>query len=145
MANLIYGENKMFVRVKHSEYNSIGSKTVSGDYMAIFQDYHRKLYAACRYVKLSQCGHYMVGKFRIGNISITVSGEAGNNGLPLWLIDYSCKSIPFIKFLTEIPDDLVELYWDSEGHNEIGPTSVQLRSWAARTFKPTKMMRSAQT
>jgi hypothetical protein len=92
------------------------------------------LYACVRRVRLSQCGHFMMGRIRIGKWrKIVVSGPIGSDGLPHNCGDPSFEDLK--PYMTEIPHDIASAYWLDEGHNDVGPKAgAMLRKWARENF-----------
>lgn len=84
---------------------------------------HVQLYAVVRKVALSQFGNFMMGRARVGNHSIVISGAFGSDGLP---IDYERELTPRARdFFIPVPSDIAHAYWtdDQTAHD-------QLRHWA---------------
>lgn len=84
------------------------------------------LRAAVRFVRLSQCGHWMMGGARFGKKRVTVSGAYGSDGLPmdvdkLW--DEYQRMIP-------LPVELAREFWRGGGHNSVGDEADSMRKWA---------------
>ena len=86
-----------------------------------------KLWAIVRSCSLAQCGHFMMGRIRIGGKSITVSGPIGSDGLPM---DYQVVPPKYRHLLTEVPEDIAAVYWADNGHNDIGSARDTVRDWA---------------
>lgn len=134
----------MFIRLKYSGEDS-GGHVAAGDYIALFTNGDKDLGAAVRYVKLRQLGHWMMGTMRIGKTSVTVSGPAGNDGLPIDLQTHTfrmrgCHTVEG-KFLTQVPADLAERYWaNTDGWNDLGSMTGPFLKWAREVFPPTKRM-----
>jgi len=85
----------------------------------------RKLYAYIGRVAMRQVGHFMLGRLRIGNQWLTVSGQCGSDSLPLNVE----KVLPkYRSKLIGIPQDIADVYWAGDGHN-------QLNSLAAKTLR----------
>lgn len=82
-----------------------------------------KLRGIIRKVALHQCGHWMMGRTRIGQASLSLSGTYGSDGLPL-TVD---------KCIWErgesVPDELEEKFWKSDGHNSAGSEGPDFYVW----------------
>ena len=91
----------------------------------------QKLYAAVRSVRLSQCGHFMMGSAIFGGVKVTISGAYGNDGLPR-LIGFLPKE--FHDRVVELPEDLAKKYWDGDGWNSAGNESSDMRQWATQNI-----------
>lgn len=142
----------MFVRINRSKsgYDSDGQQVAVGDYLVAFE-YHPlhppahgqfevegekflRIYACVRPVTLKQLGHWMMGSVKIAGIEITLSGEFGNDGLPKCLADFSdADQDRLLDNLAEMPTDIAHQYWNSSGHNCVGPTADVIRNWAIST------------
>lgn len=94
-----------------------------------------KLWACVRTTALSQLGHWMMGNIHIGGKSITVSGPIGHDGLPL---DFQEVPKKFRSSLVEVPEDVATIFWEDNGHNDIGSAREALMAWALVTFPPTR-------
>lgn len=92
---------------------------------------HEALFACVRQVALQQCGHFMMGRARIGNQSLTISGAYGNDGLPC---DYDDLTERARSFFTPVPQLLADLYWSDGDHNSAGAEFQSLRHWALATL-----------
>jgi hypothetical protein len=91
----------------------------------------RKLYATVRQVTLAQLGCWMMGKARIGDATLTVSGAYGADGLPMDLETVPPKMRPT---LVELPPDLQTAFWKQGGWNDAGGEAPAMREWAKKTF-----------
>ena len=89
------------------------------------------LWAMVRKCALTQLGHFMMGSINIGGKRITVSGPCGSDGLPLDYQEVACKDR---MRLVEVPEDVAEVYWNDNGHNDIGRARDTLRTWALNAF-----------
>lgn len=89
----------------------------------------RKLYAYIGRVAMRQVGHFMMGRLRIGNQWLTVSGQCGSDSLPLTVE----KVLPkYRSKLIAIPQDIADVYWASDGHNELNSLARKtLRDYAS--------------
>lgn len=86
------------------------------------------LRALVRSVALHQCGHYMMGRTRIGQHTIPLSGSYGNDGLP--------REVPKDAYErgVELPAELEALYWKGDGWNSAGSEAMDMAKWAWITF-----------
>lgn len=130
----------MLIRTRLAGYTSGGQQIASGDYLALFKKISGgELFAAVRYVRMEQLGHFMMGLFRIGGQTLSVSGPGGSDGLPIDLVTHPVD----MKFLTLVPKDLTHDYWmDRTGWNDLGAMTPRFRTWGRETFPPTKRMRN---
>lgn len=78
----------------------------------------------------------MMGEVRVGGFKITVSGGAGDDGLPH---DCDHKTPSFedlLPYLTEIPWDLASIFWTDNGHNTVGhQAQAALAKWTHEHLK----------
>ena len=80
--------------------------------------------AAGRFVRLSQCGHFMMGSARVGAHHVSLSGSYGADGLTL---EAPADLWPLLLPLPEI-ERLA--FWSGGGHNAAGSEAAILRRWA---------------
>jgi hypothetical protein len=85
-------------------------------------------YAFVRKVALRQCGHWMMGVANLNGKWVTVSGDYGNDGLPMGALE-----LP--KGAVNLPLELYELWSKGGGHNGAGSEAPAMRRWARETFK----------
>jgi hypothetical protein len=113
-------------------------QTASGNYMALFSQ-EGELWAAVRYLRMRQLGHWMMGAFRIAGKSVTVSGSIGSDGLPInWdKLPVAAQMDPDKYGLVPLPYELQRSYWSNEdGWNDCGSMTAPLREWGIREFSP---------
>lgn len=114
-------------RIWHSERD--GSQRASGNFLMIFNDLKSSepnaLFALVRKVEMSQAGHFMVGKARVGGKDIALSGSYGSDGLPMDL-----SECPRPDLLVRVPDALAAEFWAGGGHNSAGSEAPAMRQWA---------------
>jgi hypothetical protein len=85
-------------------------------------------YACVRLVALEQCGHYMMGRARLGGTHWhTLSGAYGNDGMPK-----SVRSLP--RDAVPLPAHLYAAWSNGGGHNSCGAEADAMRAWALATF-----------
>lgn len=87
--------------------------------------------AAVRSVRMSQCGHWMMGEARLGTHRITLSGSYGEDGL-------TCDADKYPGLwdtLVELPRELNTAFWDGGGHNTCGSEAPAMRAWAQENLK----------
>ena len=93
----------MFLPIKDGRsrggYNRIGQQYARGDYLMLitrptvsWSEAYKGMRAIVRHVHLYQCGHFMMGRMRIGPHLISVSGGFGSDGGP-----------------REVPDDVFDI------------------------------------
>ena len=131
----------MFIRTKYNGYSGTAQVT-AGDFLVLCVaerpyagfvseiESYKEMRALVRYVKMEQCGQFMMGTFRAFGKSITVSGSYGADGL---LLDVP-KEV-YDKAVV-VPPELIEA-WAHGGGSE----ALEMRRWALKTFPPTKRMR----
>jgi hypothetical protein len=126
----------MFLRTSWRGYVS-NEQRVKGPYLLVFQpdfaepEYYPngklELLAAVRTVTLKQLGHWMMGIARIAGERISVSGDYGNDGLPMHFQE--CPS-SYRDRLVLVPEGLATQFWESGGHNCAGNERTAMREWA---------------
>lgn len=89
------------------------------------RDMRPQLYAVIRQVALKQLGHWMMGNANIKGHWMTISGDYGNDGLPMTLDDDE-----FPEDAVPLPDDLCHAFWTGGGHNCAGCEAPLIRDWA---------------
>lgn len=111
-----------------------------------------RLWCAVRKCRMGAFGNFMMGSLRLLNYRFVMSGGFGGDGLPhrwshmvkvtepSWAhkvgdtatADFTEAQIKDLKdrALTAIPDNLASLYWNGEGHNEVGSGATDIRAWA---------------
>lgn len=115
-----------------------GQQRAQGRFLIVFCDHNLRialdnggtawrLYACVRSVRLSQCGHFMMGSTRIGGTTITLSGTYGADGLP---IDLDKLLLDDRKHLVAVPDALARIFWVGGGHNTPGREALSMLRWA---------------
>ena len=84
--------------------------------------------AIVRYVRMCQFGNFMMGRARIHNTSITLSGSYGSDGLPCSVFDdvYAAG--------VELPSELYQAWNTGGGWNGAGSEAKAMREWALMTF-----------
>lgn len=82
--------------------------------------------ACVRSVRMSQCGHWMMGSAQIGAARITLSGAYGSDGLTC-----DADRYPGVwDTLIELPRELTTALWNGGGHNSAGSEAPAMRAWA---------------
>lgn len=81
-----------------------------------------------RYVRMRQLGAWMMGRARIHNTSITLSGSYGSDGLPCTVPDAVYEAG------TLLPNALYEAWNTGGGWNGAGSEAPAMRAWALKTF-----------
>lgn len=120
----------MFIRSDYSGYNDRGEQISGGLFLILMtkkEDMalgHGSMRAIVRHTKLRQFGHFMMGRARIGNERVTLSGSYGSDGLPMSVSDEVWNmGIP-------VPDDLYDAWNNGGGWNSSGAEGPDLRRWA---------------
>lgn len=85
-------------------------------------------YAVVRQVALSQCGHFMMGRVRLGAEYHAVSGTYGNDGLPMTVAVLPQDAV-------KLPCELYNAWSNGGGHNGAGSEATAMREWALKEFK----------
>ena len=120
-----------------TRFNRQGEQVARGYYMLWVQAAHfdyagnyitGPMYAAVRYVSLTQNGHWLDGTFRIGGKVIRVSGSLGSDGLPV-NFKTSPADAPAVgihpgfsdswlsKWFVKVPANVIQVWGESEGHS----------------------------
>jgi hypothetical protein len=111
----------------------------SGSFLMLFCREGRELRACVRHVKLTQIGHFMMGRVKLGPWEFCLSGSFGREGLPIYL--GSSKMTPeeadhFWEQLVPVSQELAQRYWKSDGHNNVpGSVAENFRKWALVNLK----------
>lgn len=112
----------MFLKSNRS-YDRYGSQKASGPFLMVFNK-DKELRACVRHVRMSQCGHFMMGQVQLGPFKITLSGTYGSDGLPkeppegLW------------EHLIPLPEELTQEFWKGGGWNSAGSEAESMVDWA---------------
>jgi hypothetical protein len=127
----------MFLNVegvrKYSGYNRAGEQSAGGRFlMLVAKDAEKyegtdtlKLWGIVRHVRMTQCGHYMMGTARVGGQSITVSGTYGNDGLPMDMAKFEGLH----GYLTLLTVEAAKAYWNGTGgHNGAGSEATDMQT-----------------
>ncbi len=90
------------------------------------------LHAIVRYVRMRQCGAWMMGSAMVGKHRLGLSGSYGSDGLP--------KSVPdeVYEAGVELPQELYDAWNKGGGWNGAGSEATAMRAWALATFPRTK-------
>lgn len=90
------------------------------------------LRAIVRYVRMRQCGQFMMGSARVGKHNLILSGSYGGDGLP--------KSVPdeVYEAGVELPQELYDAWNNGGGWNSAGSEAPAMRAWALANFPRTK-------
>ena len=130
----------MFIQTDYSGYGQDDQQKIGGRFLIMMQPpgmegLKQPIKCLVRYCKMSQCGHWMMGKVRIKGQSFTVSGSYGADGLT--------KDMPqeIYDLGVELPQELHEMWNKGGGHNSAGNEAGSIKAWALATF-PQKTRRS---
>ncbi len=107
----------------------VSNESIKGIYLVLCQrkgwenrnDHPR---AIARSVKLTQCGHFMMGTFTVGSESFSVSGSYGSDGLFCEVSDSVYDQA------IDLPMDLYEQWKTGGGWNSAGSEGFNIRQWA---------------
>lgn len=139
-------------------YNRSGEQVAHGYFMMWVQKSHfdkdgkyvtGPMYAAVRKVALVQCGHWMIGSFRVGGKNIAVSGALGSDGLPKSFSPPRCPGDKLgnedgmsqewlDKWFVKVPQPVVDVWEKSEGHNTCNEPAV--RDWGLSLYRATYLI-----
>lgn len=128
-------------------YTEYGSQWTKGNFLILFDEPFAEphgpgavppLRACVRKVRLSQLGHFMMGRIKLGGAEVVLSGAYGNDGLPVHLehkgMDKEVARYVWNK-LVEVPRDLAMEFWKGGGHNSHGNEWPNLMAWAKENLK----------
>ena len=128
----------MFLRTTRSGYDASGQQTASGWFMVLMQregtdfaDWKRTsadVRVICRYVRLEQCGHWMMGRCKVKGHRFTLSGTYGGDGMP--------RDVPEEVWKTGVPlpPELYEAWAQGNGWNGAGSEGPAMHKWGLETF-----------
>lgn len=147
-----------FLTNTNAGYNRHGEQFAHGDFLIVVQDPNGdsrdwvnaqgktvkvpELRCLVRYVRMTQCGHFMMATVKVGPYKFVLSGDYGSDGLPKHLPHTSDFSGEEGRRLTPdevqslwakfhpIPSDLQDAFWSGGGHNAGGSERPSLRAWA---------------
>ena len=160
----------MFLNIKKSGYNCDGEQFAHGHFLIIFQCPHGdicmwanadgkltpvpELRCVVRYVRMSQCGHWMMGDVQIGSHQFVISGDYGSDGLPKDLQHTYDTLKPahssrlnsneincLWNKLHPIPKEIQDAFWNGGGWNCGGNERPLLRKWAIDHIESLKIIR----
>ncbi len=119
-------------------YNRHGEQTASGRFLILASDDANNLYGCVRFVRMRQCGHFMMGSAQIADKRVILSGSYGNDGLPLdWNRDLTDKARAKFVRLTESE---AQAYWHPEhaGWNSTGSEAPDMAIIGAEILAGTR-------
>jgi len=102
-------------------------------FLALFCDESHNIWGIVRHLRMTQCGHFMMGTMRIGSQQITMSGTYGDDGLPDNIEKISEANR---KYLTPVPPALKEAFWKGGGHNSAGAEAQEMYNWGMSILSP---------
>jgi len=97
--------------------------------MVFSQHPGRELRACVRHVSMSQCGHFMMARAKVGPYSVRLSGTYGSDGLPMTPPEGLWEQ------LTPLPPALTEEFWKGDGWNSAGSEGPAMHKWANENIK----------
>ena len=147
-------------------YDRDGGQWARGPFLVLmshpterYEDGKLKVRAFVRRATLKQCGHFMMGsivaKLDGRDISITVSGTYGNDGLTCdsGFKNHADKSIkyderPIVNLWDvayDVPEELAREFWAGGGHNSAGAEGPSMRQWAEENQEMLRRWRRPST
>lgn len=151
-------EGRFLILLSHNQYKWAEDRaqsilgTNTRDWRDFPADLRRKLYAHVCYVKMSQCGQFMMGESRTlqthkdygtpGSAphNLILSGAYGGDGLTC---DYEDLTAESRAKLLEVPAELAEKFWNGGGWNSAGSEWEAMRDWALKNFPQRPKKRAA--
>jgi hypothetical protein len=118
----------MFVTNTNRGYTRKGEQRASGLFLILFSPNPYRtgeIRAAVRHIRLTQCGHWMMGSAQVGAKRITLSGSYGSDGLLV-----ACPSPEMWDALVPLPAELFAAWNTGGGHNSAGSEAPAMRKWA---------------
>lgn len=121
----------------HGGYDRHGQQRTAGSYLIVACSdvrvgQHKEMRALVRYVRMHQTGHFMMGTVTVSGVKVGLSGGFGSDGLPLSQSEVGA----LWPHMLPVPEELATRYWtDSSGHNSVGNTSDDFRTWALNNIK----------
>jgi len=124
----------MFITPTNRGYTRDSQQKSQGKFLILcapsFLDGDAKEFWGCvRYVKMVQCGHFMMGKVKVGSQQITLSGSYGGDGLPM---DWAVIKPENRRFFRRLPEHLYEKWAHGGGWNSAGNEASSMAIWAER-------------
>jgi hypothetical protein len=146
----------MFIESRRG-YTRSGEQRASGSFLMVFAR-GRELRALVRYVRMHQCGNFMMASIDVQSVSareanqagpygdvrrvfdgryhVVLSGAYGDDGLPM-----SEESYPGLwDHLHPVPGELVKAFWDGGGHNTSGSETMAMHAWAKANAKKLRQL-----
>lgn len=117
----------MFITASTRGYDRDGGQRASGSFLVVFNK-DKELRACMRFVRMRQCGQFMMGSVKLGPFKVILSGTYGSDGLPkdppegLW------------EQLVPLPADLTETFWKGGGWNSAGNEAPLMVEWAKKNM-----------
>jgi hypothetical protein len=145
-------------------YSRDGEQRASGRFLMLFCDKSGgELRALIRYVRMHQCGHFMMASVTVkssaareasetepsykpvywrrrvfdGRFEIGLSGTYGSDGLPITASDYP----GLWNQLHPVPDSLARAFWSGGGHNSAGSEGPDVFEWAKSNLNALSKLR----
>ena len=117
----------MFVKYPRRGYAGSEQRS-TGFFLALFnKDHERELRGCVKSVHLRRLGQWMMGEIWVQGIRVGLSGDYGNDGLP---IDSEKLTKEAWDQLVILPQDLTDAFWKGGGHNSIGEEGQAMWVWA---------------
>jgi hypothetical protein len=119
-----------------------------GPFLILFDNGATKdLRALVRRVRLSQCGHFMMGRVEVAGFKIGLSGGYGGDGLSIGVFDMldNAPRWPGLwEKLHPVPQDLREAYRVGGGWNAPGAEALEFHAWATKNQKVLTRLRKGE-
>lgn len=149
----------MIIDRSRGGYRRDGAQWCAGDFLIVFCDdaapkvEHTPgksapaLVACVRYAHMSQLGHWMMARVRVGPRQVSLSGAYGGDGLPCTFkpdwpgARYGDIPDDVRAFLHPVPDAVAVAFWNGGGHNCAGPEAVTMRAWAREHIRTLRRRR----
>lgn len=126
-----------------------GHTWAEGPFLILFDEYPSKeIRAIVRRVRLSQVGHFMMGRVVIAGHKISLSGGYGGDGMSIGAFDILDKTPRWPGLwekLHPIPSELREAYRQGGGWNAPGSEAEAFRKWALENKRQLTRLRNEKS
>lgn len=129
----------VFLTNTSSGYNRDGEQFCEGKFLIIFdhpddKDFSKKRELCClvKNVHMRQVGNWMMALVTFPSYVLSLSGSYGGDGLPC--SPHSDDGRNWLRQLWPrlhvVPPEIVDLFWNDNGHNSSGKNGPAIRDWA---------------